>query len=372
MGADADHGPHTPPRSRRLASSRRRALRLAPPGRASRADAGVAFRTARDRLFAEHPSSPIPADERRRLPRASPTSATTPRSRCARTSSPIPHAPDLDVPRSDDGPQLPLARIGWVRFMVDGSPCRLSVFWLNEYAGGIFIPFRDATSGTETYGGGRYLWDSAKGADLGADGDELVLDFNYAYHPSCAYDPLLVVPARPAGELAAGRRSRPASGSRHPRPTMSDAARELRRCIKCGREVGPDESICEVCNRAGMATPSATAVPRHHRGRHRARGRRRSRSPPASRSAASARTRPSCAAWRRQSPRLRHHLRGDERGHAAGRAKCQAHRARRAMASDCGRAHDHRPDRGRCDAASVVETIPGSRPSRAQLTISCS
>jgi predicted nucleic acid-binding Zn ribbon protein len=33
---------------------------------------------------------------------------------------------------------------------------------------------------------------------------------------------------------------------------------EERHCIKCGREVGPDESICEFCNRAGMATPSAS------------------------------------------------------------------------------------------------------------------
>jgi hypothetical protein len=40
--------------------------------------------------------------------------------------------------------------------------------------------------------------------------------------------------------------------------TLSPAPAEVRRCIKCGREVGPDESICAVCNRAGMATPSAT------------------------------------------------------------------------------------------------------------------
>jgi hypothetical protein len=38
-------------------------------------------------------------------------------------------------------------------------------------------------------------------------------------------------------------------------PPRSDDAR---RCIKCGREVGPDETICELCNRAGMATPSAS------------------------------------------------------------------------------------------------------------------
>ena len=74
---------------------------------------------------------------------------------------------------------------------------RLAVYWLNEYAGGIFIPFRDATSGKETYGGGRYLWDSAKGADLGPDGDELVIDFNYAYHPSCVYDERWSCPLAP-------------------------------------------------------------------------------------------------------------------------------------------------------------------------------
>lgn len=92
---------------------------------------------------------------------------------------------------------MPFVRIGWVRFLVDGTPCRLSVFWLNEYAGGIFIPFRDATSGAATYGGGRYLWDSAKGADLGTHGDELVLDFNYAYHPSCVQDPAWSCPLAP-------------------------------------------------------------------------------------------------------------------------------------------------------------------------------
>ena len=40
--------------------------------------------------------------------------------------------------------------------------------------------------------------------------------------------------------------------------TASATGREPRNCIKCGREVGPDETICEVCNQAGMATPSAT------------------------------------------------------------------------------------------------------------------
>ena len=67
----------------------------------------------------------------------------------------------------------------------------------------MFLPFRDATSGNTTYGGGRYLLDTAKGADLGSAGDALVLDFNFAYHPSCVYDPKWVCPLAPlANRLA--------------------------------------------------------------------------------------------------------------------------------------------------------------------------
>jgi uncharacterized protein (DUF1684 family) len=110
---------------------------------------------------------------------------------------------------------MPYSRIGWVSFTVGEAPTRLAVFWLNEYAGGIFIPFRDGTSGTETYGGGRYLWDSGKGADLGSEGDELVIDFNYAYHPSCVYDPIWSCPLAPPENwltvpIPAGERLAPA------------------------------------------------------------------------------------------------------------------------------------------------------------------
>lgn len=83
---------------------------------------------------------------------------------------------------------MELKPIGSVAFRLGGHEHHLTVYWFTDYAGGIFMPFRDATNGTETYGGGRYLWDSAKGADLGSTDDELVIDFNYAYHPSCVYD----------------------------------------------------------------------------------------------------------------------------------------------------------------------------------------
>lgn len=76
---------------------------------------------------------------------------------------------------------------------------RMTVYWMNAYAGGMFLPFRDSTCGGETYGGGRYLLDTAKGADLGGGvNDELVLDFNFAYHPSCHYNPKWECPLAPA------------------------------------------------------------------------------------------------------------------------------------------------------------------------------
>ena len=80
-------------------------------------------------------------------------------------------------------------------------------------AAGVFLSFADATSGTETYGAGRYLLDTVKGADLGEQNGRLVLDFNFAYNPSCSYDPRWVCPLAPPGNrLAAPIRA----GERYP------------------------------------------------------------------------------------------------------------------------------------------------------------
>jgi uncharacterized protein (DUF1684 family) len=75
----------------------------------------------------------------------------------------------------------------------------LHALWIEGYGNGLFLPFRDATNGNETYGAGRYLLDTVKGADHGGDaeGASLVLDFNLAYHPSCAWDPRWVCPLAP-------------------------------------------------------------------------------------------------------------------------------------------------------------------------------
>ncbi len=96
----------------------------------------------------------------------------------------------------DEGP-LRYRRIARVHFELDGQPRQLSLFWIEGYGGGLFLPFRDATCGQATYGGGRYLYDGIKGADLGAMPDRLPLDFNYAYNPSCAYSDHWVCPLAP-------------------------------------------------------------------------------------------------------------------------------------------------------------------------------
>ena len=74
-------------------------------------------------------------------------------------------------------------------FELGGLGRELDVHWLRGYAGGVFVSFTDETSGRETYGGGRYLLDTIKGADLGGSERGLKFDFNFAYNPSCSYDP---------------------------------------------------------------------------------------------------------------------------------------------------------------------------------------
>ena len=99
-------------------------------------------------------------------------------------------------------------RFAAAHFSFAGSEHALELYWLTAYGGGIFVPFRDETSGRETYGGGRYVLDTVKGADLGMDGERLVLDFNFAYNPSCSYDPRWVCPlSPPSNRLPVGIRA---------------------------------------------------------------------------------------------------------------------------------------------------------------------
>jgi uncharacterized protein len=186
-----------------LADWRRRVAALYVEVRAMAAgDPAVAlahWRAVRERLFREHPQSPVPAADRAAFqarhfehdPALRFTVVVEP------APPPDPGAPTLQLPNSGVD-TLTFRRIGTVRLPFPAGERRLSVFWLAGYAGGLFIPFRDATNGVETYGAGRYLMDAAKSADLGTtDEGALILDFNFATQPSCAFDPRWACPLAP-------------------------------------------------------------------------------------------------------------------------------------------------------------------------------
>jgi uncharacterized protein (DUF1684 family) len=168
------------------------------------------WRDTRDDLLAHHPQTALTTADR-----ASFTGLEyfdyDPSARVIATVEPLP-AESRDLPSSGPAPIL-FARIGTARFTLGRAERELELFWLTGYGGGLFLPFRDGTSGEETYGGGRYLLDTVKGADLGALGDSLVLDFNFSYHPSCSYQPSWVCPLAPAANtldvpVRAGERTR--------------------------------------------------------------------------------------------------------------------------------------------------------------------
>ena len=166
------------------------------------------FRATKDQLFAAHPDSPIPPSERDAFDGL----AYWPHDPAMRFIAAVePMEPAETAASSISGDVYALRRIGRVRLPLG----ELEVYWIDVYGGGIFVPFRDGTSGGESYGAGRYLLDTVKGADLGGDARGLVVDFNYAYHPSCAYDPVWSCPLAPranwmSAPIRVGERLRPA------------------------------------------------------------------------------------------------------------------------------------------------------------------
>jgi uncharacterized protein (DUF1684 family) len=158
------------------------------------------WRSGRDELFAGHPSSPLLPDDRAAFTGLT-VAAYDPdwRFEVEVHRTPEPHR--IKVAPGTDG-VVPFDLIGSVRLPYIGS---LDVWRLASYAGGLFLPLKDALAGKPggTYGGGRYLLDTVKGADLGpgVGDDSLILDFNFAYNPSCAYDPMWACPLPQAGNI---------------------------------------------------------------------------------------------------------------------------------------------------------------------------
>jgi uncharacterized protein (DUF1684 family) len=178
---------------------KRRVLAMYAAVRDGGGDAGTvaAFRAARDELFRHHPQSPLLPEAREAFDGV-PYFPHRADLRVEAALEPDPEGAELVIPTSTGDPTR-FTRVGFVRPTLGGREVSLAVYWLEGYGGGLFLPFRDALAGEATYGGGRYLLDTVKGADLGtsADGDRLVLDFNLAYNPSCSYDPRWSCPLAP-------------------------------------------------------------------------------------------------------------------------------------------------------------------------------
>ena len=110
----------------------------------------------------------------------------------------------LEVPTTTDG-VVPFERIGRVELDGLGS---LDVWWLDSYGGGVFVPVKDALAGRGTYGGGRYLVDTVKGADLGGIDGELLHRPQLRLPAVVRVRPGVDVPARAARQHPAGRAPR--------------------------------------------------------------------------------------------------------------------------------------------------------------------
>jgi len=183
--------------------------------RTSGPDSLTVFRQGRDELFRTHPQSPVEPDERAAFnglnyfdhdPAYRVTAHVDPGD-----------GSELVIDTGGEDGAVRYRRIGQLVFALQGTDCKLTILSLVQYAGGLFVPFRDRTSGRETYGGGRYLFDTAKNTDglvlqITAASSEVVIDFNYAYNASCAYSPRWACPLAPpenhlAVEVRAGEKN---------------------------------------------------------------------------------------------------------------------------------------------------------------------
>jgi uncharacterized protein len=195
-----------------LAEWRRTVAELYSRARAAAAEdpqrAAVDFRAARDRLFREHVDSPIHL-QRRGEWRGASWFPYDPAWRIIGIVK-LSRSKTFEIALAADGPTR-CTPIGHVEFVVHSAPTLLPLYWFEGYGGGLWLPFGDSSNGVSTYGGGRYLYDTIKGADLGGTETQFVLDFNFAYNPSCAYDERWSCPLPPAEnrlrfEVLAGER----------------------------------------------------------------------------------------------------------------------------------------------------------------------
>jgi uncharacterized protein (DUF1684 family) len=146
------------------------------------------FRAGKDDFFGHDHRSPLTSEQQRKfegLAYFPENPALTVKAKIDRNVQ-----PGIVRMETTKGQEQTYHRYGLVSFQVDGEATQVTLY-ASEGGHELFLPFRDATSGKETYGAGRYL-------DLHRHGDEIVVDFNYAYNPYCAYNPDWSCPLPPA------------------------------------------------------------------------------------------------------------------------------------------------------------------------------
>jgi uncharacterized protein len=158
------------------------------------------FRQAREQLFATHPQSALDAEQQRTF-QGLPYFPYNP-AFCVSAEVDTNIEPATQEVLMNTHETMHMTTVGRLHFTVEGQPVTLSFYWLDIYGGGLFLPFRDTTCPAESYGGGRYLFDTIKGSDfLPVPGEQhwqrIMLDFNYAYNPSCAYNSRWTCPLAP-------------------------------------------------------------------------------------------------------------------------------------------------------------------------------
>ncbi len=153
------------------------------------------FRERRDEMFRAHSQTPLVAGQRRRFSGLVYFPYDPDWCVVGRVDTAVSHHTcRVTLPADGD---FSFTRCARLYFTVRHTPLSLDLYWVEGYGGGLFLPFRDQTNKQTTYGGGRYLYDGIKGADLGAGAERVLLDFNFAYNPSCAYNDQWVCPLAP-------------------------------------------------------------------------------------------------------------------------------------------------------------------------------
>ncbi len=140
------------------------------------------FRKLKDEMFRDHFQSPLTKEQRKEFKGLK----YYPENPALRLELPLERYPEPEhiKMQTSTGDVQDYLKVGQVHFKVNGEEAALQVYESEGESGSYFVPFVDATAPVETYGAGRYL----EPDDLGSD--RLLVDFNLAYNPYCAYDPI--------------------------------------------------------------------------------------------------------------------------------------------------------------------------------------